>query len=46
MIQGRDIVCLSFVTWDDHWGTPQQIMSRMAKNGNRVLFVDQPISPL
>jgi glycosyltransferase involved in cell wall biosynthesis len=46
MMQGRDIVCLSFVTWDDHWGTPQQIMSRMAKNGNRVLFVDQPISPL
>ncbi len=45
MIKGRDIVCLSFVTWDDHWGTPQQWMSRLAKH-NRILFVDQPISPL
>jgi glycosyltransferase involved in cell wall biosynthesis len=44
MIEGHDIVCLSFVTWDDHWGTPQQLMSRLAKR-NRVFFVDQPISP-
>jgi glycosyltransferase involved in cell wall biosynthesis len=45
MIEGRDIVCVSFVTWDDHWGTPQQLMSRLAKR-NRVLYVDQAISPL
>jgi hypothetical protein len=45
MIRGNDIVCLSFVTWDDHWGTPQQQMSRLAR-GNRVLFVDQPVSLL
>jgi glycosyltransferase involved in cell wall biosynthesis len=45
MIQGRDIVCVSFVTWDDHWGTPQQLMSRLAAR-NRVLYVDQAISPL
>jgi len=45
MIKGHDIVCISFVTWDDHWGTPQQQMSRLAKH-NRVFFVDQPISPL
>ncbi len=45
MIEGRDIVCVSFVTWDDHWGTSQQLMSRLAKS-NRVFFVDQPISPL
>lgn len=44
MIKGRDIVCLSFVTWDDHWGTPQQLMSRLARH-NRILFVDQPVSP-
>jgi glycosyltransferase involved in cell wall biosynthesis len=44
MIEGRDIVCLSFVTWDDHWGTPQQLMSRLAPR-NRIFFVDQPISP-
>ncbi|HYM14361.1 MAG TPA: glycosyltransferase [Dehalococcoidia bacterium] len=45
MLKGRDIVCLSFVTWDDHWGTPQQVMSRLARS-NRVLYVDQAVSPL
>ena len=45
MIEGRDIVCVSFVTWDEHWGTPQQLMSRLA-NRNRVLYVEQPMSPL
>ncbi len=45
MLEGRDIVCVSFVTWDDHWGTSQQQMSRLAKK-NRVFFMDQPISPL
>jgi glycosyltransferase involved in cell wall biosynthesis len=45
MIKGHDIVCLSFGTWDDDWGTPQQLMSRLAKH-NRVFFVDQPISLL
>lgn len=45
MLEDRDIVCVSFVTWDDHWGTSQQQMSRLAKK-NRVFFMDQPISPL
>jgi glycosyltransferase involved in cell wall biosynthesis len=45
VIEGQDIVCVSFVTWDDHWGTSQQQMSRLAAK-NRVFFVDQPISPL
>ncbi len=45
MIEGRDIVCMSFVAWDEHWATPQQLMSRIAKH-NRVLFVEQPISPM
>lgn len=45
MIEGRDIVCMSFVVWDEHWGTPQQLMSRFAK-ANRVLYVEQPISVL
>jgi len=45
MIEGRDIVCQSFVTWDDHWGTPQQLMCRFAAR-NRIFFIDQPISPL
>lgn len=44
MLEGKDIVCVSFVTWDDHWGTSQQFMSRLAGK-NRVFFMDQPISP-
>lgn len=44
MIRDRDIVCMSFVTWDDHWSTSQQQMSRLARH-NRIFFVDQPISP-
>jgi glycosyltransferase involved in cell wall biosynthesis len=45
MIEGRDIVCVSFVVWDEHWGTPQQLMSRLAQR-NRVLYVEQPVSLL
>ena len=44
VIRDRDIVCMSFVTWDDHWSTTQQQMSRLARH-NRIFFVDQPISP-
>lgn len=43
VIEGRDIVCLSFVGWDDYWGTAQQLMSRFAAR-NRVLFVNPPVS--
>lgn len=45
MITGRDIVCASFGSWDDMMETPQQLMTRLARH-NRVLFVDQPVSPL
>lgn len=45
MIEGRDIVCNSFVVWDEHWGTPQQLMSRLAP-ANRILYVEQPVSVL
>lgn len=44
-LTNRDIVCLSFVAWDDVWGTPQQVMSRLAPD-NRVLFIEPPVSPL
>lgn len=45
MIEGRDIICMSFVIWDEHWGTPQQLMSRLASR-NRVLYVEPPVSAL
>lgn len=45
MIEGRDIVCVSFGAWDDMVETPQYLMMRLARR-NRVLFVDMPVSPL
>ena len=45
MIEGRDIVCLALVAWDEHWGITQQLMSRLARR-NRVFVVDLPVSPL
>ena len=45
MIEGRDIVCVTFGAWDDMVETPQQLMTRLAER-NRVLFVDQPVAPL
>jgi glycosyltransferase involved in cell wall biosynthesis len=42
-LRGRDIVCFSYADWYSHWTTPQQMMSRLARD-NRVLFVDQPRS--
>ena len=40
MITGRDIVCISSVDWDFHWQIHHEIMSTLAANGNRVLFIE------
>lgn len=45
MITGRDIVCASFGNWGDMSETPHHLMTRLARQ-NRVLFVNQPVSPL
>jgi glycosyltransferase involved in cell wall biosynthesis len=45
MIEGRDIICVTFGAWDDMVETPQYLMTRLAAR-NRVLFVDQPVAPL
>ncbi len=45
MIANHDILCILGTAWDDHWGTAQQIMSRLAEY-NRVLVLELPISPL
>ncbi len=46
MMQGRDIVCLSSLDWDAHWTSKQQVMHRLAQEGNRVLYVDEPSTML
>ena len=45
LLEGHDIVVLSCLCWDDHWGTPQQLISRLAQY-NRIFYIDPAISPL
>jgi uncharacterized SAM-binding protein YcdF (DUF218 family)/glycosyltransferase involved in cell wall biosynthesis len=36
----QDIICISSIDWDFIWQGHQEIMSRLAAAGNRVLFVE------
>ena len=40
MLNGQDILCLSSIDWDFIWQGHQQIMSTLARKGNRVLFIE------
>lgn len=40
MLKGKDIICISSIDWDFIWQGHQEIMSVLAKNGNRVLFIE------
>jgi len=40
-----DIICFSTTDWYEIWGSRQQIMTRMASHGHRVLFVERQINP-
>ena len=40
MLHGRDILCISSIDWDFIWQGHQEIMATLAKEGNRVLFVE------
>jgi hypothetical protein len=40
MIRNQDIICISSIDWDFIWQGHQEIMSTFAKNGNRVLFIE------
>lgn len=39
-LRGRSLVCLSTIDWDFLWQGHQEIMSRLAAAGNRVVFVE------
>ena len=36
----RDVICISSIDWDFIWQGHQEIMSRLAASGHRVLFVE------
>lgn len=40
MLKNENIICISSIDWDFVWQTHQEIMSAFAKNGNRVLFIE------
>jgi len=40
MISGKDIVCISSIDWGFLWQGHQEIASRLAQAGNRILYVE------
>ena len=40
MLTGRDIICISSVDWDFHWQIHHEVMSTLAAQGNRVLYIE------
>jgi uncharacterized SAM-binding protein YcdF (DUF218 family) len=40
MLKGENIICISSIDWDFIWQGHQEIMSTFARNGNRVLFIE------
>lgn len=40
MLKGHHILCISSIDWDFIWQGHQQIMSTLAAQGNRVLFIE------
>lgn len=40
MLKNENIICISSIDWDFIWQGHQEIMSTLAKNGNKVLFIE------
>jgi len=40
MIKNENIICISSIDWDFIWQGHQEIMSTFARNGNKVLFIE------
>lgn len=40
MIKDHNIICISSIDWDFVWQGHQEIMAAFARNGNRVLFIE------
>lgn len=40
MLSGRDIILISSIEWDFNWQGHQEIASRFARAGNRVLYIE------
>lgn len=40
MLKNTNIICISSIDWDSVWQGHQEIMSALANNGNKVLFIE------
>src|SRR3990167_8933968 len=40
MLKNEDIICISSIDWDFIWQGHQEIMTKLARGGNRVLFIE------
>ncbi|MFL6337293.1 MAG: glycosyltransferase [Pyrinomonadaceae bacterium] len=40
MLRDRNVICISGIEWDFNWQNSQEMCSRLAAAGNRVLFVE------
>src|SRR5437763_8857911 len=40
MLSGRDIILISSIEWEFNWQGHQEIASRLARAGNRVLYIE------
>lgn len=40
MLKNENIICISSIDWDFLWQQHQAIMSRLANQGNRILFIE------
>lgn len=40
MLKNQNIICISSIDWDFNWQGHQEIMWAFAKNGNKVLFIE------
>lgn len=40
MLTNKNIICISSIDWDFIWQGHQEIMSTFAKNGNKVLYIE------
>lgn len=46
MLKGETILCLAAANWEGMWARAQQFMTIFARRGNRVIYVDPPITYL
>jgi uncharacterized SAM-binding protein YcdF (DUF218 family)/glycosyltransferase involved in cell wall biosynthesis len=40
MLRNHNILCVSSIDWTEHWQIHQELMSRLADAGNRVLYIE------